>query len=81
MVELPDCDTQWKGLLAGAGVAFLGVDTVLVPFGAPREVHWALAGFMLDAYCNGGPMKVNPYHAALCTAGGFVGGFIVTRFF
>ena len=70
------CESELKAVAAGATVAALGLDTVFIGAGLGPQVHWALAGYAVDAYCEGG-VQTDLTKAAMCMIGGMVGGFSV----
>ena len=67
------CESELKAVAAGATVAALGLDTVFIGAGLGPQVHWALAGYLSDVYCLGG-VQTDVTKAAMCAAGGWVGG-------
>ena len=63
--------------MAGAGVAYSGLDQLLVPFGAPRELHWALAGVATDLSCRGVGSVIDPLmESGMSALAGFAGAKI-----
>ena len=71
------CDPNSKRLtsaLAGAAMAYSGFDTALVSFGAPRELHWALSGVLVDLSCRGtGPVFDPMIETLISGAAGYAG--------
>lgn len=74
VAEQFQCDNKYRAVLAGAVAAVTGLDRLFVRLGAPRAVHWALAGFGTDVYCKG---EIDYSRLALCGAGGFAGGMAI----
>eukprot|EP00965_Chrysotila_dentata_P191074 6174295-Pleurochrysis_carterae.AAC.4 len=71
------CDNKLRGFLGGAAVSLIGLDTVFNGLGLSKEVHWAAAGAGLKAYCEGGMPELD-MELAMCTVGGFLGGYAVS---
>ena len=71
-----DCKSEMKAVAAGAALSISGLDFALIGAGLPPPVHWALAGYGVDAYCEGG-VQTDLTKAAMCMIGGMVGGFSV----
>lgn len=66
--------------LAGAAAAYTGVDTVFVRFGAPRELHWALAGVAVDLSCRGVGAAIDPLmESGISAAAGYAGAMVAQR--
>ena len=69
----PSCNNRTMLAMAyGAVSSFVGIDRMLP---MPREVVWATAGLGADYQCRGFNAD---QHLALCMAGGFGGGFVVS---
>lgn len=66
--------------VAGAAAAYTGLDTMFVPFGAPRELHWALAGVAVDLSCRGVGVAVDPLmETGISAAAGYAGAMLAQR--
>lgn len=66
--------------LAGAAAAYTGLDMALVQFGAPRELHWALAGVAVDLSCRGVGAAIDPLmETGMSAAAGYAGAMIAQR--
>lgn len=82
MIGVPSCEK--KAMLAatyGAVTRFTGLDLLLVGFGAPSGLHWALAGGVADIQCKHQwkvSMKALDQDLALCMAAGFGGGYLTS---
>lgn len=61
---------------------YTGADTLLVPYGAPRELHWALAGIVVDVGCKGGISSITDpvIDVGLSGLAGYVGARLFLRF-
>ena len=66
--------------LAGAVAAYTGADTIFVNFGAPRELHWALAGVAVDFTCRGvGPVVDPLMEVGMSAVAGYAGAMVAQR--
>lgn len=68
--------------IAGAFAAYSGADAIFVGFGAPRELHWALAGVAVDVTCRGANEVVDPImEVGLSALAGYGGAMLSQRIF
>ena len=67
--------------LAGALAAYTGADTLFTGFGAPRELHWGLAGLVVDIGCRGANTVVDPImETGISAVAGYAGAMLAQRF-
>ena len=67
--------------LAGALAAYTGADTLFTGFGAPRELHWALADVAVDIGCGGANTVIDPIMETGISAGaGYAGAMLAQRY-
>jgi len=54
MKILPSCNNtmRYNAAIAGAATAAVGLDQLIQPM-LPAPVHWALAGYAADKFCDG----------------------------
>lgn len=80
------CMSATNRRLTSAAVAVLsvytGADLLFVPYGIPREVHWALAGIVVDIGCKGGISSITDPLVDVGMAGvaGFAGAKLFLKF-
>ena len=75
LVQLPCGQKNYLAGAAGAGVAYLGYETM---FPLPKLAHYAAAGLVIDVLCRG-PMGAlsGPMEAGYSMGAGLVGAAIV----